>query len=287
MHFVQAKSLLTRENGMNIYRGCLHGCVYCDSRSRCYQFTHPFEDIEVKENAPELLEKILRTKRKKIMIGTGSMCDPYQPCETDLKIVRRCLELVDQYGFGAGVLTKSDRVLRDMDLLASINSKAKAVVQMSLTIADDDLSRKLEPNVCNSRRRCEVLKEFQKAGIPTVVWMTPVLPFLTDTRENLETILGWCIDAGVKGIICWNIGMTLREGDREYYYKALDTHFPGLSQKYREVYGNSYEVVSLKNAELMPYFHKQCEKHGILHTPEACFSYMHELPERYEQMTLF
>lgn len=247
MHFVQAKSLLTRENGMNIYRGCLHGCVYCDSRSRCYQFTHPFEDIEVKENAPELLEKILRTKRKKIMIGTGSMCDPYQPCETDLKVVRRCLELIDQYGFGAAVLTKSDRVLRDLDLLVSINSKAKSVVQMSLTIADDDLSRKLEPNVCNSRRRYEVLKEFQKAEIPAVVWMTPILPFLTDTRENLETILGWCIDAGVKGIICRNIGMTLREGDREYYYQALDRHFPGLSQKYREVYGNSYEVVSLNN----------------------------------------
>lgn len=287
MHFVKAKSLLTRDNGMNIYRGCLHGCAYCDSRSRCYQFAHPFEDIEVKENATELLEKILRTKRKKIMIGTGSMCDPYQPCEMELKIVRHCLELIDQYGFGAAVLTKSDRVLRDLDLLESINRKAKSVVQMSLTISDDDLSRKLEPNVCNSRRRYDVLKEFQKAGIPTVVWMTPILPFLTDTRENLETILGWCVNAGVKGIICWNIGMTLREGDREYYYRVLDRYFPGLSQKYREVYGNSYEVNSLRNAELMPFFHEQCEKHGILHTPEDCFAYMHELPERYAQMTLF
>ena len=287
MHFVQAKTLLNRENGMNVYRGCMHGCVYCDSRSRCYQFTHPFEDIEVKENAPELLEKILRTKRKKIMIGTGSMCDPYQPCEMDLRIVRRCLELIDQYGFGAAVLTKSDRVLRDLDLFTSINRKAKALVQMTLTIADEGLSRKLEPNVCNSRRRYEVLKEFQIAGIPTVVWMTPILPFLTDTKENVETIVDWCIDAGVKGIICWNMGMTLREGDREYYYRALDRYFPGLSLKYREKYGNSYEVVSSRNAELMTWFHDQCEKHGILHTPETCFTYMHELPERYEQMTLF
>ena len=287
MHFVQAKTLLNRENGMNVYRGCMHGCVYCDSRSRCYQFTHPFEDIEVKENAPELLEKILRTKRKKIMIGTGSMCDPYQPCEMDLRIVRRCLELIDRYGFGAAVLTKSDRVLRDLDLFTSINRKAKALVQMTLTIADEGLSRKLEPNVCNSRRRYEVLKEFQIAGIPTVVWMTPILPFLTDTKENVETIVDWCIDAGVKGIICWNMGMTLREGDREYYYRALDRYFPGLSLKYREKYGNSYEVVSSRNAELMTWFHDQCEKHGILHTPETCFAYMHELPERYEQMTLF
>ena len=287
MHFVQAKTLLNRENGMNVYRGCMHGCVYCDSRSRCYQFTHPFEDIEVKENAPELLEKILRTKRKKIMIGTGSMCDPYQPCEMDLRIVRRCLELIDRYGFGAAVLTKSDRVLRDLDLFTSINRKAKALVQMTLTIADEGLSRKLEPNVCNSRRRYEALKEFQRAGIPTVVWMTPILPFLTDTKENVETIVDWCIDAGVKGIICWNMGMTLREGDREYYYRALDRYFPGLSLKYREKYGNSYEVVSSRNAELMTWFHDQCEKHGILHTPETCFTYMHELPERYEQMTLF
>ena len=287
MHFVQAKTLLNRENGMNVYRGCMHGCVYCDSRSRCYQFTHPFEDIEAKENAPELLEKILRTRRKKIMIGTGSMCDPYQPCEMDLRIVRRCLELIDRYGFGAAVLTKSDRVLRDLDLFTSINSKAKALVQMTLTIAEEELSRKLEPNVCTSRRRYEVLKEFQRACIPTVVWMTPILPFLTDTKENVETIVDWCIDAGVKGIICWNMGMTLREGDREYYYRALDRYFPGLSLKYREKYGNSYEVVSSRNAELMTWFHDQCEKHSILHTPEACFAYMHELPERYEQMTLF
>ena len=287
MHFVQAKSLLTRENGMNIYRGCMHGCVYCDSRSRCYHFTHPFEDIEVKENAPDLLEKILRTKKKRIMIGTGSMCDPYQPCEMELKLVRSCLERIGRYGFGAAVLTKSDRVLRDLDLLADINSRAKAVVQMSLTIADEDLSRKLEPHVCSSKRRYEVLKEVRKAGIPAVVWMTPVLPFLTDTKENVEEILDWCIDAGVKGIVCWNMGMTLREGNREYYYQALDTHFPGLSQKYREIYGNSYEVLSRRNAELMSRFHETCEKAGILHTPEDCFAYMRELPERYEQLSLF
>ncbi len=287
MHFVQAKSLLTRENGMNIYRGCMHGCVYCDSRSRCYHFTHPFEDIEVKENAPDLLEKILRTKKKRILIGTGSMCDPYQPCEMELKLVRSCLELIGRYGFGAAVLTKSDRVLRDLDLLADINSRAKAVVQMSLTIADEDLSRKLEPHVCSSKRRYEVLKDVRKAGIPAVVWMTPVLPFLTDTKENVEEILDWCIDAGVKGILCWNMGMTLREGNREYYYQALDTYFPGLSQKYREIYGNSYEVLSRRNAELMSRFHETCEKAGILHTPEDCFAYMRELPEQYEQLSLF
>ncbi|SFQ29558.1 DNA repair photolyase [Lachnospiraceae bacterium XBB1006] len=286
MHFVEAKSLLTKWGGMNIYRGCAHGCVYCDSRSDCYQFTHPFEDIEVKENAPELLEKILKSKRKKCMIGSGSMCDPYQSCEKELQLTRKCLKLLDQYEFGAAVITKSDLVLRDMDLFCSIHEKAKAVVQMTLTIADEELSKKLEPGVCNTKRRYEVLKEFQKNRIPTVVWMSPFLPYLTDSRENVETIMEYCFDAGVKGIINYGIGMTLRAGDREYYYQALDKHFPGLSRKYQEKFGYSYEINSEHNAELMRMFHEQCEKRGVLHTPEDCFRYMQKMPERYEQMTL-
>ena len=150
MHFVDAKSLLTRYNGMNLYRGCAHGCVYCDSRSACYQFTHPFEDIEVKRNAPELLEEILKKKRQRIVISTGSMSDPYQPCERELKLTRRCLELFDKYGFGASVITKSDLVLRDIDLFDSINRRTKSVLQMTLTVSDEALSRVLEPGVCTS-----------------------------------------------------------------------------------------------------------------------------------------
>ena len=287
MHEVEAKSLLTSWGSMNLYRGCAHGCVYCDSRSRCYQFTHPFEDIEVKRNAPELLETILRGKRKRIMVGTGSMSDPYQPCEETLRLTRCCLALIDRYGFGATVITKSDRVLRDIDLFESINRKAKSVLQMSLTIADDGLSRILEPNVCPSSRRYEVLKEFQQHGIPTVVWMTPLLPFLTDTDENFEQLMDWCLDAGVRGIICFNIGMTLRDGNREYYYRALDSHFSGLSDRYRMTYGNAYEVVSENSNRMMARFHAICEAHGILHDPEQCFAYLRELSERNEQISLF
>ena len=272
---------------MNVYRGCLHGCIYCDSRSACYQFTHPFEDIEVKENAPELLESILRSKRKRIMIGSGSMADPYQPCEKDLLLTRRCLELLGRYGYGATVITKSDLVLRDLDLFESINRKAKSVLQMTLTVADDRLSRLLEPNVCTTSRRYEVLKEFQLRGIPTVVWMTPILPYLTDTEENIRAILEYCVDAGVKGIVCFNIGMTLRDGNREYYYRALDRLFPGLSGWYREQYGAAYEVVSERNSELMRLFHETCERHGILHDPEACFRYTSEFPEEDRQISLF
>lgn len=287
MHFVQAKTLLTKWNGMNIYRGCSHGCIYCDSRSECYQMKHPFEDIEVKENALRLLETILRTKRRKIMISTGSMSDPYQHCEEKLMLTRKCLELIDRCGYGASVITKSDLVLRDIDLFDSINRKSKSVLQMSLTIADDQLSKIIEPHVCTTSRRYEVLKEFQKRDIPTVVWMTPVLPLLTDTQENIRTILDYCIDAGVKGIVCFNIGMTLRKGDREYYYKALDRHFPGLSREYQKRYGNAYEVNSPDNAWLMELFHTTCERYGILHTPEECFRYIAEMPKNSDQLSLF
>lgn len=287
MHFVEAKSLLTRWNGMNIYRGCTHGCIYCDSRSACYQFTHSFEDIEVKLNAPELLEKILQTKRKKTMIGTGSMSDPYQPCEKSLGLTRRCLELLDQYAFGATVITKSDLVLRDIDFLDSINQKTRAVVQMSLTVADEDLSRILEPHVCTTQRRYEALKKFQERNIPTVVWMTPLLPFITDTRENFTTLLDYCFDAGVKGIICFNVGMTLRSGDREYYYQTLDKYFPGMAERYRQAYGDVYEVISPNSAQLMAIFHEECQKRGILHTPDDCFRYTRTLPDKYQQLSLF
>ena len=136
MHFVDVKGILTGHGGyygMNIYRGCTHGCIYCDSRSRCYHFTHPFEDIEVKQNAPELLEKALKAKRRKCMIGTGSMSDPYMHCEEELRLTRKCLEVILQYGFGAAIQTKSDRILRDIALLEAINRSAKCVVQVTLT----------------------------------------------------------------------------------------------------------------------------------------------------------
>lgn len=287
MHFVEAKSLLSRSNGMNLYRGCVHGCVYCDSRSRCYQFSHAFEDVEVKRNAPQLLESALRARGRACMICTGSMSDPYQPCEEELRLTRRCLEIIERYGFGASVITKSDLVLRDLDLFEHINRRSRSVLQMTLTVSDEGLSRILEPNVCTSAARYAVLKEFQRRKIPTVVWMTPLLPFLTDTQENVRRLLDWCFDAGVKGIVCFGAGMTLREGNREYYYRALDRHFPGLSEKYRRTYANAYEVPSPDHAALMRLFHTACEKHGVLHEAEDCFRFIAAMPERTAQLSLF
>jgi DNA repair photolyase len=290
MHFVDAKGILTTSGGrcgMNIYRGCTHGCIYCDSRSKCYQFTHPFEDIEVKQNAPELLEATLKSKRKRCMIGTGAMSDPYMHCEMELGLTRKCLEIIRKYEFGLAIQTKSDRILRDIDLLNEINQTAKCVVEMTLTTYDDELCSILEPNVCNTKRRIEVLGEMQKRGIPTIVWITPILPFINDTEENVMQILDACADVGVKGIIDFGMGLTLREGDREYYYAALDRHFPGLKQKYIERYGNAYELPSPNARRLLQLLKEKCEENGMLYKPEDCFTYMNELPEKYEQMSLF
>ena len=290
MHFVDAKGILTGSGGhygMNIYRGCTHGCIYCDSRSRCYQFTHLFEDVEVKRNAPELLEAALRSKRNRCMIGTGAMSDPYMHCEEELRLTRRCLEIILENGFGVAIQTKSDRILRDIDLLDEINRTAKCVVQMTLTTYNDDLCGIIEPNVCNTKRRVEVLMKMRERSIPTVVWLTPVLPFINDTAENIAAILNECVKAGVKGVIDFGMGLTLREGDREYYYAALDKHFPGMKEQYIRRYGNAYELPSPNAKELTALFQKICRENGILSSLEDCFRFMYDFPDKYPQMSIF
>ena len=276
MHYKDAKSILSPRNGMNLYRGCTHGCIYCDSRSRCYQMEHAFEDVEVKRNAPELLEAALRRKRHRCMIGTGSMSDPYLPIEEQERLTRRCLEVIDRYGFGFTAQTKSDGVLRDLDLLKSINTKARCVVQMTLTTYDEGLCRILEPNVCTTRRRFEVLKTLRDGGIPTVVWLCPILPFINDTEENLRGILSYCFKAGVHGIICFGMGVTLREGDREYFYAKLDEHFPGMKERYVHTFGNRYECGSPQNAALMKILYDECSARGVLCEPGEVFTYLSE-----------
>lgn len=288
MHFVDAKGILSAQNGINIYRGCTHGCIYCDSRSNCYQMHHAFEDIEVKQNAPALLEKALRAKRKKCMIGTGAMCDPYMHCEEELKLTRTCIQLIDHYGFGLAIQTKSNRIVRDLDLLKNINQKAKCVVQMTLTTYDEALCKIVEPNVSTTKERFETLKILHENGIPTVVWLSPILPFINDTQENIEGILNYCIQAKVYGIISFGMGMTLREGDREYFYTALDKHFPELKRQYHRKYGYAYEIVSDNNNELMKLFYSTCKKYGIVCDTKKIFKYLHTFPENkdYQQLNL-
>lgn len=289
MHFTQVKIILSAKNGMNLYRGCLHGCIYCDSRSKCYQYEYDFEDIEIKENAIELLEETLKRKRKKCMIGTGAMTDPYIPVEKTLQYTRKALSLAYQYGFGFTLITKSNLVLRDIDLLTAINKKTKCVVQMTLTTYDEALCKKIEPHVCTTKDRVEALKELHKAGIPTIVWLTPILPFINDTKENIQSILNYCIEAKVYGIICFGMGLTLREGNREYFYQQLEQKFPHLKEKYIQKYGMNYQLISPNNKQLMQLFYKICRENAILFDNQKIFQYLYTLENKNSctQLSLF
>ncbi len=274
---------------MNLYRGCSHGCIYCDSRSLCYRMDHAFEDIEVKENAVELLADALARKRRKCMIATGSMTDPYLPLESELENVRKALQLICDRGFGLTVITKSARVLRDLDLLKKIHQRAKCVVQMTLTTYDEDLCRIIEPNVSTTAERFEVLKTLRDEGIPTVVWLSPILPFINDTEENISGILRLCAEAKVYGVICFGMGLTLREGNREYFYSQLDRSFPGLKDKYIRTFGDRYVADSPRSGELMRLFHETCEANGIVHDNDRIFAYLKEFEEKNagEQMSFW
>lgn len=288
MHEVNVKGILSVKNGMNIYRGCLHGCIYCDSRSLCYQMNHKFEDIEVKANAVGLLENTLRRKRNKCMIGTGAMSDPYMPIEEKLGNMRKCLEVIERYGFGVTMITKSTKVLRDLDLLKKINEKSKCIVQMTLTTYDEDLCRIVEPNVETTYERFRALEILHDNGIPTVVWLCPILPFINDTEENIRGILDYCVRAKVKGIINFDMGVTLRDGNREYFYKKLDEHFPGLKEKYIRMYGNSYQLSSPNSRQLNMIYKSECIKNGIMCDVNECFEYLNKYEDKYggEQISL-
>lgn len=288
MHKVNVKGILSAKNGMNIYRGCLHGCIYCDSRSLCYQMNHKFEDIEVKANAVGLLENTLRRKRNKCMIGTGAMSDPYMPIEEKLGNMRKCLEVIERYGFGVTMITKSTKVLRDLDLLKKINEKSKCVVQMTLTTYDEDLCRIVEPNVETTYERFRALEILHDNGIPTVVWLCPILPFINDTEENIRGILDYCVRAKVNGIINFDMGVTLRDGNREYFYKKLDEHFPGLKEKYIRMYGNSYQLSSPNSRQLNMIYKSECIKNGIMCDVNECFEYLNKYEDKYggEQISL-
>ena len=223
------------------------------------------------------------------MIGTGSMTDPYMPLEGKIGMTRKAIETVYRYGFGFTVITKSPLILRDLELLQAVNKKAKCVVQMTLTTYNDKLCKILEPNVAVTSERFAVLKTLRDAGIPTVVWLMPILPFINDTIENIEGILHYCIEAKVFGIICFGMGLTLRDGNCEYFYKNLDTSFPGLKETYMQRYSNSYSVMSSYNTQLMNLFRTRCKENGIEYNPNTIFSYLTAFEDKQQggQLELF
>lgn len=287
MFFRKYKSILSPQNGINIYRGCTHGCIYCDSRSKCYQINHDFADIEVKEDAPKQLDIELSMKRKPCMIGTGSMTDPYNHVEKDIEYTRKCLEVILKHHCGVAIQTKSDLILRDIDLINEINKDSKAVVEITLTTADDELCKRIEPNVCVTSKRVEILRKCKELGIPTVVWLCPFLPFINDNEENINKLMDICIENDVKGVLFFGVGLTLREGNREYFYECLDKEFPGLKEKYIKQYGNKYEVSSNNNEVLSKIIIDRCREHNIMCDINQVFSYLRKYPDKFEQISLF
>lgn len=288
MHYKEAKGLLSNNNSMNIYRGCSHGCIYCDGRSLCYQFTHEYQDIEVKKNATELLDDALRRKRKKCMIKTGYISDSYNECEEKLKLTRECLEIIYKYDFGVTIQTKSKLILRDLDLLKKINEKTKCVVQITMTTYDDELCKYIEPNVSSTKERYEVLKVLHDNNIPTVVWLSPILPFINDTAENIQGLLGYCKKTEVKGIICYGIGVTLRDGNRQYFYSQLNSFFPGIRKIYEQTYRDTYDCRSCNERQLMDMIKVFCSQNNVL-VNQAAFDYIDSYEDKDQgiQMNLF
>ncbi len=269
--FIQAKTILSSlkagtdtwfglRYNMNLYRGCQHGCIYCDSRSKCYGIKN-FSEIEVKENALELLEKELRSKRDKGTIGFGSMNDPYMPVEKELQLSRKALELIKKYRFPVHLITKSTLVLRDMDILKEI-STTYAAVSITITTANDALSKKIEPGAPCSSERFEAVKTLNQNGIYCGILLMPVLPYLTDQPENIEEIVIRGKEAGAKYILA-AMGMTLREGQREYYYKQLDLRFPGLAENYKVRYGHDYSCNAPNHSKLWQTFDSKCRENAM------------------------
>ncbi len=272
MEYAQAKQLLTpvkvsmedffyADWNMNLYRGCCHGCIYCDSRSLCYHLDR-FDTVRPKENALALLENELRAKRKPGVITMGAMSDPYNPLEENLRLTRGAMELMLRHGFGAAFTTKSALCARDADLLAAIARRAPVCARLTITCANDDLCRRIEPDVSPSSQRFAALRQLSDAGIYAGVWLNPVLPFITDTEENIISILRKTAEAGGKFVVCF-FGMTLRSGNREYYFDALQRDFPGIREKYLSTFGNAYECTSPNAQRLYEVFKAECTRLGL------------------------
>jgi len=285
MRYVTAKSILGNFNNVNLYRGCTHGCIYCDSRSDCYQ-VGDFEDIGVKKDAIAIFENEISRKRNRIMVTTGSMCDPYLPLEKELQLTRKMLQIIrDQY-CGVSILTKSDLVLRDLDLIQTINERFGALVCMTITTFDDELCSKIERNVIPTSQRFVCLEKFAEAGIPTGIWMGPILPFINDDEANILAIVRRCVEIGIRYIVVFDFGTTKRRGSEEYFYSCLDEYFPGLKAKYIKTYGNEYICSSPNQLRLWRVFKEACAQNGIIYDLGEIRK-IFEKPSQNQQLSLF
>ena len=269
---------------INLYRGCLHGCIYCDSRSDCYE-VGDFEEVKIKINALEILEKELASKRTKGIIGMGSMSDPYNPYEKKYELTRKSLSIMEKAGYGVFIITKSSMVLRDIDLLKAINKKTKAIVGITITTSDDDLAKLIEPNVSSSSERFEVLKVLNECGIDAGILLMPVLPFINDTEENVKGIVEKASLSKAKFIYPW-FGVTLRDSQREFFYNNLEKKFPGLKQKYEKKFGDKYACARPNAKQLYETLSVICKNKEIPYKMEDINS-LFVYKEGIEQISLF
>lgn len=294
MNYIKAKTIVARSTAgdswfgydfnMNIYKGCSHGCIYCDSRSECYQIDN-FDEVRAKEKALQIIEQELRGKRKTGVVGTGAMSDPYNPCEKKYELTRGALKLINRYGFGISILTKSRLITRDIDLLEEIRAYSPVCAKLTITTFDDTLCKKIEPNVAVSSERFEAVRQLSQAGIFTGILMTPVLPFINDTEENISNIVEAACENGAK-FIYPGFGVTLRQNQRDYYYSKLDKLFPGIKQRYINTFGDSYQCSSPNAARLWQVFSDLCYKHHIIYKmPEIISAY--KISRKNTQISLF
>ncbi len=264
MHFKEVKAILSPQNGMNIYRGMDFPTLYSDARSKCYRIKHDFEDVEVKERADDLLEHALKRKRTRSMIQTGSMTDPYLPAEKELMLMRRCLNQIDRFEFGVVIKTKSELLLRDLEILDRINKKTKCVVMIPIATADDKLSEVLEPGAANATGRLHILKELAHCHIPTIVALEPIMPFINDTEDNIREIMALADEGRAYGVMNELMGILLREGSREYFYDGLDEKFPGLRERYEECYSDVTEAMPENAEALIRQYRSLADKYGMI-----------------------
>lgn len=273
MKYINAKTIITHNKypnawfgnkyNMNIYRGCSHGCIYCDSRSDCYQIEN-FDEIVAKKDALYIIDKELKSKRKTGIVGTGAMSDPYNPMEKEYKLTRGALELINTYGFGINITTKSDLITRDIDILKDINKHSPVCIGVTITATVDSLSMKIEPSAPVSSKRFAVIDELSKNGIYAGILMMPILPFISDDEENIISIVKIGAECGAKFIYPW-FGMTLRSGQREYFYNKLDKIYPGVNGKYQKIFAYTYECLCPNHKNLWDLFKKECNKYDIVY----------------------
>lgn len=275
MDFIIAKTIVNKvknsgwfgiDYNMNIYKGCCHGCIYCDSRSRCYQIEN-FDTVRAKKDSTEIINRELKGKIKKGVVGTGAMSDPYNPYEKKYELTREALKLIDKYGYGIAIDTKSNLITRDIDILKSIKVHSPIITKITITTCDDRLSRIVEPNVSSSSERFDSIRKLSESGIYTGILMGPILPFIEDSEDNIRGIIDLAYDSGAK-FINLHPGVTLRDNQREWYYDKLDESFPNLKYKYIQSYGYKYNCISPKYKNLLQIFKEECDKKNIIYKME-------------------